>query len=208
MNVPFIACATACLIVCTSSVQAASSIDLSVTGTITPSACTPSLSGSGRVDYGKIPAKDLSVDRPTELPEATLKLSVNCDAETLFALHGRDNRRGSSIYSSLSEYYGLGLINGDQKLGAYRIGVYNPVADTAVYPLFSFDYGKTWLVNSSGSFMGHEYWNAFGLTPTPIALKNVTVDLRIATDIAPAKTLTLTEEVPLDGSTTLDVVYL
>ncbi len=209
MKPAFFACAAACLMTCTSALQAASSIDLSVTGVITPSACTPNLSDGGKVDFGKIAAKDLSVDRPTELPDVTLKLSVNCDAETLFALHGRDNRRGSSIYSALSEYYGLGLINGDQKLGAYRIGVYNPVADTAVYPLFSFDYGKTWLVNSSGSYMGHEYWNAFGLVmDTPIALKNVTVDLLIATTIAPARDLTLTQEVPLDGSATVDVVYL
>lgn len=186
---------------------AASSTDLSVKGSITPSACAPSLSEGGQVDFGKLAAKDLLIDRPTELAPFTLRLSVNCEADTLFALNARDNRQGSAHYSS-GQYYGLGMINGDQKLGSYGIGVFNPVADMPVYPLFSFDFGQTWIVNSSGSYMGHDYWNAFGDTPTPKALRNITVDLRITTSIAPARTLTLTEEVPLDGSATLDVVYL
>ncbi|MGB3123035.1 MAG: DUF1120 domain-containing protein [Pseudomonas sp.] len=186
---------------------AASSVDLSVTGAITPSACVPSLSEGGQVDFGKLAAKDLAVDRSTELPPVSLQLSVNCEAQTLFALNARDNRLGSAHFF-LSGNYGLGLINGGEKLGSYGIGVFNPVADTPVQPLFSFDHGETWLVNSSGSYMGHDYWNAFGDSPTPKALRNVTVELRISAYIAPARTLTLTEEVPLDGSATLDVVYL
>ena len=51
-------------------------------------------------------------------------------------------------------------------------------------------------------------WIACGDSPTPKALSSVTVDLRIDASIAPAKGLTLTSEVPLNGSATLDVVYL
>ncbi|MCF5720820.1 DUF1120 domain-containing protein [Pseudomonas syringae] len=191
----------------TSCVLAASSVDLTVKGMITPSACTPSLSQDGKVDYGKIPAKDLSLDKPTELPLSILQLSVNCEAPTLFALHTRDNRQGSSYYAHPNNY-GLGLINGDQKLGSYGIGVFNPVADIPVVPLISFDSGKTWLVNASGSYMEPGAWISFGDSPTPKALSNVTVDLRIDTSIAPASGLTLTAEVPLDGNATVDVVYL
>lgn len=186
---------------------AASSTDLTVKGSITPSACVPAMSQDGIVEYGKIPAKDLLIDRATFLPPVTLQLKVTCAAQTLFALNTRDNRLGTA-HVSQPYYYGLGLINGNQKLGKYEIGVFNPVADTLVYPLFSFDYGTTWIVNSFGSYMGHDYWNAFGDTPTPKALSSVTVDLRIATSIAPARGLTLAGEVPLDGSATLDVVYL
>lgn len=202
------ALAGALLIAHCATALAASSVDLSVTGIITPSACTPSLSNGGQVDFGKIAAKDLLVDTSTQLPPVTLTLSVNCEADTLFALNGKDNRRGTTPAFTADHYYGLGLINGDQKLGSYEIGVFNPVADTLVYPLFSFDQGKTWIMNSSGSYMGHDDWNAFGDTLTPKALRNVAVDLRISTRIAPAKNLTLTEEVPLDGNATLDVIYL
>ncbi|MGY2362922.1 DUF1120 domain-containing protein [Pseudomonas azotoformans] len=187
---------------------AASSVDVSVKGSITPSACTPSLSDGGVVDYGKIAVKDLSPTGTTLLPRVMLKLSVDCEARTLFALNGRDNRLGSSYFSAMDSIYGLGLVNGNEKLGGYGIGVFNPVADEPVVPLFSFDNGKNWLMNPSGSYMGHLNLNAFGDSPTPKPLRNVKVDLRISTEIAPIRTLTLTNEVPLDGSATLDMVYL
>lgn len=198
----------ALLIAHASMALSASAVDLSVKGAITPSACTPSLSDEGIVDYGKISAKDLAPDWTTPLPPVTLQLSVDCDASTLFALHGKDNRLGSSNFTTLNYMYGLGLVNGNEKLGAYLIGVFNPVADELVYPLYSADNGATWLVNSSGSYMGHRHWTAFGDSPAPKALRNIKVDLRIAAQIAPVSGLTLTDEVPLDGSATLDVVYL
>ncbi|WP_256590845.1 MULTISPECIES: DUF1120 domain-containing protein [unclassified Pseudomonas] len=40
--------------------MAASSVDLTVTGTITPAACMPSISNGGAIDLGKISAKDLN----------------------------------------------------------------------------------------------------------------------------------------------------
>lgn len=208
MNASLIALASAFVLIANGPLAlAASSTNLTVAGSITPSACVPTMSQDGIVEYGKIPAKDLHVDKSTFLPPVTLQLKVACAAQTLFALNTRDNRLGTA-HISQRYYYGLGLINGDQKLGKYEIGVFNPVADTLVYPLFSADYGTTWIMNSSGSYMGHDYWNAFGDTLTPKALSSVTVDLRIATSIAPARDLTLTGEVPLDGSATLDVVYL
>lgn len=187
---------------------AASSIELSVRGSITPSACAPSLSEGGQVDFGKIAVKDLAVVGSTKLPPVTLTLSVECEADTLFALIGKDNRRGTAQAWVPDHFYGLGLINGDEKLGSYEIGVFNPVADTLVYPLYSADQGQTWLINSFGSYMGHNHWSAFGDSTTPKALSHVTVDLRISAMIAPTNGLTLTEEVPLDGSATLDVIYL
>lgn len=95
---------------------AASSIDLAVKGTITPSACTPTLANGGVVDYGKISAKDLKVDSHTRLPSQKLQMTVDCEAATLFALAAKDNREGTE--SSLDYYnFGLGLINGSEKLG-------------------------------------------------------------------------------------------
>ncbi|WP_330220783.1 DUF1120 domain-containing protein [Pseudomonas frederiksbergensis] len=61
----FAALSTTALISLAPYALAASSTDLTVTGTITPSACTPSLSGNGVVDYGKISARDLNQDTST-----------------------------------------------------------------------------------------------------------------------------------------------
>ena len=186
---------------------AASSVDLKVQGSITPSACIHTLSQDGAVDYGKLPAKDLNVDRITVLAPVTLKLNIECEAPALFTLNARDNRLGSS-YLPLPNSYGLGLVNGDQQLGRYGVKVLNPVADSPVYPLISLDYGSSWIVNPSGSYLQHDALNAFGDSPTPKALQNVAVDLLVSTSIAPSKTLNLTGEVPLDGSATVELRYL
>ncbi|WP_419794639.1 DUF1120 domain-containing protein [Pseudomonas palleroniana] len=212
MKASFAALAGSVLLVTCPWALAASSVDLTVKGSITPSACVPTLSQDGTVDYGKIASKDLLVDNSTKLTPVTLQLNVSCEAATLFALNGKDNRLGSAHFF-LDHNYGLGLINGNEKLGSYSIDLLNPVSEVAVYPLFSSDQGQSWLMNSSGSYMGHRYWNAFSDTlgsgpHFPTALRSVTVDLSITTHIAPTRTLTLNEEVPLDGSASLDVLYL
>ena len=71
-------------IIASSNVHAASSVDLRVTGSITPSACVPQLSSGGLIDYGKISVKDLRWDKV--MPVQRLQLSVNCDAATFFAI--------------------------------------------------------------------------------------------------------------------------
>ncbi|PNA52870.1 hypothetical protein C1Y14_34105, partial [Pseudomonas sp. MPR-R5B] len=60
MKKPLAALATLVMLATSGAAVAASSVDLTVTGLITPTACTPSLSANGVVDHGKISAKDLS----------------------------------------------------------------------------------------------------------------------------------------------------
>ena len=103
-----------------SSAFAASSTDLTVTGIITPVACTPSLANGGVVDYGKRSAKDLQSDRPhSTWSGRSLQLTVNCDASTQFALKhlitGRHRKRLAPM-----RIFGLGLINTNEKLGFYQ----------------------------------------------------------------------------------------
>ncbi|MBO0491812.1 DUF1120 domain-containing protein [Pseudomonas sp. Marseille-Q1929] len=203
----------ACLLLAlTSGARAASSVDLSVAGKITPSACTPTLGEGAVIDYGKIPAKDLSADSSTWLPEITLQLRVSCAAATLFALRGNDNHAGTAHLDE--EYsYGMGLINGNEKVGRYMLTLRNPMSDTApVTTMTSTDNGQFWWSFPHGVFLVWHQLAAFGDTSSgvaaPIALVNVTADLHVAASIAPANGLTLDEEVRLDGSATLDVFYL
>lgn len=212
MNASFATLVAVALLGGTSCVLAASSVDLTVKGSITPSACVPNLTQGGTVDYGKIPAKDLSVDTPTEFAPVTLQLSIDCEAPTLFALNAKDNRFGSSLFPSLTWYYGLGYVNGTQKLGSYSLDLLNPVADSAVFPIHSFDQGQNWW-KFAGGMMRHTYWNSFSDTPgvgpfLPKALRAVTADLQIITFVAPSKDLPIAQEVPLDGSASLDLLYL
>ncbi|PRA28750.1 DUF1120 domain-containing protein [Pseudomonas poae] len=188
------------------SVFAASSVDLTVKGLITPSACTPSLSGGGVIDHGKISSKDLQADKSTLIGTHILILTVNCDAAILMAVHSIDNRLGSS---PLPSGFGLGWINGTQELGWYQLALLNPIADNvAVGTILSSDGGETWVDDN--------YWDrglymsvaAVTDASQPVAIKDLTVDLRVQTVIARTDGLDLSNEVPIDGSATLEVKYL
>lgn len=207
MNKQLTILATALLLGATTSVFAASSTDLTITGTITPAACTPSIAGGGVFDYGKIAAKDLNPDTATPLGAKILQLTVNCDAETLFAIMPVDNRAESSTFPTR---YGLGLVNGDEKLGNYALNFLNVIADTPSAILQSDNGGVSWSNGESGAIRPG-VWVAFGDSTGPSIpqpLQDVSVDLRVSPFIAATQNLTLTDDVQIDGSATLQIVYL
>ena len=209
MNKHLIAVASALLITGTAPAFAASTVDLTVKGIITPNACTPGLSGGGVIDHGKMSAKDLNTDRFTALPAASLQMTVTCDAPVLFAIKATDNRLGSGSGSD----FGLGLINGTQKLGFYTLNLGSatnpPVADgEVVQSIASFDNGTTW-----------ERYNSFehGLmlsvatladVSTPRPTQELVTEVNYNGFINRTDGLDLSNEVNIDGSATLEVLYL
>lgn len=198
----------AMLLAGSASTIAASSVDLTVTGVITPSACTPTLSNGGTVDHGKISAKDLKPDQPTWLTTQQLQLSVNCDAATLMAIETKDNRQGSSYVENDPEHFGLGLVNGTEKLGSMFMVLRSPVADgVQARAIFSEDSGSTWY---TGGNLATTYLFSVADTSTvaPIPVQQLTANLTVSSQIAPTNGLTLTNEVSIDGSVTMTVRYL
>lgn len=200
------ALSTLALIGMTPHAVAASSTDLTVTGSITPSACTPSLTENGNIDYGKISARDLNPTTSTNLEPRTIFLNVNCEAATRFALQGHDNRLGSSNQATS---FGLGKINGDQNLGRFVLAMASAVADGVGVQAIKSQDGQT-------GWVGHLFWNPgyyvsvadrADLT-TPIPVKDMEMELLISASISPANDLDLTHEVNLDGSATLEMKYL
>lgn len=185
---------------------AASSVDLTVKGTITPSACKPSLSNGGVYDIGKLSAKDLNSETFTRLERHTMQFEVSCEAPTLIALESKDNRHGSEFQDDGN--FGLGLINGTEKLGSFAVVMPNATADgVPVRVIESMDGGSTWVLGSTlwyGSIAS--VTNASSITPLPVQKLNIDMNLRPL--IAPTKDLTLTSEVPIDGSVTVTVRYL
>ncbi|MCR4539250.1 DUF1120 domain-containing protein [Pseudomonas sp. 18.1.10] len=198
-------------------VLAASNVELNVNGRITPAACTPALSGGGVVDHGKISRKDLNPGNvPTALPVATLRLSVECAAPTLIAIKSRDNRAGSSgeEFIGKRENFGLGLVDGDKKVGWYLLKTLNGQADGVDRPMIESDDGASW----SDATHPDLVWQVEGMRSVseragsdsaPLPLKAMSMDVRVETMIVRLQFLPpLGEDIPLDGSATLDVVYL
>ncbi|KRP44640.1 Protein of unknown function [Pseudomonas libanensis] len=188
------------------SVLAASATHLSVTGIITPSACSADLSKGGVVDHGKLAARDLSRHTPTTLQLALMILEVHCEAPTLFTLTALDNRAGSSAIDPA--LHGLGTINDEQMLGSVAFGVFEPVADkVAVNTIVSRDGGASW---ETSDYLGHAALTAFaapGMPNIPIALQHLYASLLAVTVIVPADQLPLLDEVPIDGHATLQIKY-
>ncbi|NWA32256.1 DUF1120 domain-containing protein [Pseudomonas sp. C6002] len=209
MNKHLIAVASALLITGTAPAFAASTVDLTVKGIITPNACTPSLSSGGVIDHGKMSAKDLNATQITLLPKVTLQMTVTCDAPVIFALKATDNRIGSGSGSG----FGLGFINGTQKLGSYSLTLgatgSPPQADgETVQAIGSFDNGVTW-----------ERWNSFETgtylsvatladASTPRATQQLVTPVAYSGYINRTDGLDLSNEVNIDGSTTIEVLYL
>ncbi|BDB17855.1 hypothetical protein cym2001_12200 [Pseudomonas sp. CYM-20-01] len=194
------------LAACAPATFAASNTDLSVTGTITPSSCTPSLSNDGVVDHGKLTGRDLDIDLPTRLQPGEMLLQVHCEGATHFTLTTVDNRSGTSAINPV--FHGLGMVNDDQMLGSVALGLFEPVADTApVQTIMSRDGGASW---GPSSYLGHAALTAFsaaGAPYTPIAITELSARLRAFTIIAPASGLTLLDELPIDGHATLQLKY-
>ena len=191
--------------------HAASIVDLNINGMITPSACAPSLSNGGVYDLGKIPAKSLNPDEPTLLPAHSLQLELTCQALTLVALKPRDNRAGSHFESDNPLKFGLGLVNGNEKLGSMALNIQAIVADgTEMRPIGSVGSSAEWsptpILSTTFLTSFTSNWGTPYLAPTSI--QHLIAQVLITPRIAPANTLTLTREVPIDGSATLELNYL
>jgi hypothetical protein len=206
MTTLFTAVTTSLILLGSASVYAASTVDLTVKGLIVPSACTPNMSSGGIIDHGKISAKDLREDNPTLIGSHVMTLVVVCDAPIQFALHSIDNRAGSSLMSS---DYGLGLINGTQKLGWFKLMLRNAVADGAhMQPIASSDGGNTWYSEKFWDAGLHMALATLDDATQPASIKELVTELVVDTSIARTDGLDLSNEVTLDGSATLEVKYL
>ncbi|WP_237885309.1 DUF1120 domain-containing protein [Pseudomonas sp. PGPR40] len=183
---------------------AASSTDLTVRGTITPSACTPSFPGGGDVDFGQIPAKDLNPTSWTRLPSNVKKLNVACDAPTAFALHTVDNRPNTTAHW----YFGMGLTPAGEKLGYYMLWIQNVVADgDSVRAIVSENQGVSWRHKNYAS--PKDYLSVSSAADTvPLVAENVSMDVEIRSWIARTDGLTLTDDITIDGSMTFEMKYL
>ncbi|OIN48573.1 hypothetical protein BLL37_24810 [Pseudomonas azotoformans] len=199
-----------------STVQAASTVELTVGGLITPMACTPALSGGGLIDFGKISQQDLNQATGTRLPLKSLTLTVSCNAPGRYALRMRDNRDGSAHVNS-EIYYGLGLDSAGNKIGVYSVK-FDPkqtVADAlpVTYGTESTTNGVAWRTSNSNpidigsrSLLG--FTDVAGSTAGPSAIQNLTSTLTLEAVINAKQNLDLSVETPMDGSATLEVVYL
>jgi len=197
-------------------VQAAPTVELRVTGVIRPSACTPTLGNSGVADYGTIPAKTLQPGQYKKLDVKQVSLSVTCDAAAKIALVVLDNRASSridgvvdSIRADAAYNFGLGSVAG-KNVGGYTMMLSGTsLADgQPVSTISSKDKGASW--SSNAGYLDHEgaYFSFAQSGATPVALKTLAATINVQAVLNKPENLPLNQDVPLDGSATIEIKYL
>lgn len=214
----------------------ADGVDLNVTGTFSPPACSVSLGGGGAVDFGDIKADTLKQDGYTTLAEKKLDITVSCNGATKVALHAINNRVGSmgagtkgdtaaepASWSPDGRYSVVGLgMDGKTKIGSYRVSIdgNSVIVDGNSMNILSRETtSKQWLYSPQTDLYNRHYADkmvSWGTTrvvgtsenSTVSAFKTMTAKLSVQAYMNKASELDLTKPVKLDGSTTLELVYL
>ena len=198
----FVALTTTALIGAAPFALAASKTDLTVKGIITPVACTPTFSGGGVINLGKISSKDLNQNSNTLVSTDPLTLTVNCSAPATFAINPIDNNPGTAI----GDLFGLGLTDDGEKLGFFYPKILRATADASQADPIESDDGITW-AKAAFAQPGYRLSVATTGNTDPIDATVVTMDLEVETYIARADELTLDNEVNIDGSATFEIIY-
>ena len=210
-------CVLSVLVCALSSAGVASAAELSVNGHIRPGgACSIALGNGGTFDLGTISRKDLkeAEENPLGPPSGlSISLGIHCQAPTKVALRMLDNRAGTST-SSVAWAFGLGAsggknvgwysvwvdrINGDGKPGLHQVRK-SPGSQAWEAPTVGWGWATrvSWL---------YSWADGYGQT-LPQAFQDVRGELQLFPYIAPAKDLDLSQEIAIDGSATMELVYL
>ncbi|WP_395313652.1 DUF1120 domain-containing protein [Enterobacter sp. ECC-219] len=208
--------------------NAASTAVLKVTGLLAVEACTPTLSGGGVVDYGRIHLSELSATTDNQLGTKDISLTINCpDAgakagwtitddsaasrATGVTITNGDAANGS--VSSADQSYGVGLA-GDVKIGAYSVytDVANVLADgVRVDPIFGAATTPTWAKSTTGIIKnGNAEMMTVAATGTtaPLAYSTAVFPLKVSLAIEDTTTLAITDDTNLSGQATITVKYI
>ncbi|MDA8486503.1 DUF1120 domain-containing protein [Pseudomonas resinovorans] len=204
--------------------MAANSADLRVTGTITPASCSIAMSGN-TFDLGTLDAGKLTEPNRNPLPRtAPGTLTIQCDAPTQVAFKTHDNRRASipTTLASTVFYYGLGFDAKNAPIGCYALVVLTPsirVDGQEGNIKWSTTEGANWGINSINGLDNLSPYSEINeiysldaasnpnhLPPTPAT--SMSMDIAVDAYIEAVDTLDTTQEIAIDGSTTIELIYL
>lgn len=190
----------------------AQSAELTIIGNLLPGACNTVLEGGGVVDLGTTLLEKLNPNEETSLGSAMVPMNVTCQIPVRFAFMGIDNTGDSA---SSATRYGLGLSPDGERIGGAVISFKEPSSDgSPVHYTRSEDGGQQWEPsgNAGSTWLGKQSINGFstasGATTGPDPLSSLQVILKVRTYIQPANELTIDDNVPINGSATVDLIYL
>lgn len=181
-----------------------------------PAACRPTLAGNANVNFGRIGVGELQRESVTTFSRQTV-LEVDCDAPTRFAIRAVDNRAGSvsdQLSAAAPTLFGIGRTAAGQALGGFtaRLGAGIGRDGSSAYPLLGDASAQTWRPDPAGLLRNDGQPTSLGRQSTsaaaPGAWSGLSLPLTVELHLAPARGLDLRQETPIDGSATLEIIYL
>jgi type 1 fimbria pilin len=199
---------------------AGTSATMTISGIVTPSACSIALTGGGTLDFGPVHVDVLPSSGTYTMTPKTIDTVVDCqDTEQAVAISFVDNRKDSVATHSdegtdANTAFGLGTAD-SKNIGSYGIKISQVTAESTAGSLLS-STGKAmtdaWGALSSDTFINN------GTTPqyitytdtsgtAPVAKKNYTFTLQVTPSVSSdMKAITSTAE--FDGNTTINIDYM
>ncbi|MEK7891185.1 DUF1120 domain-containing protein [Burkholderia contaminans] len=186
--------------------------DLSVTGRIQSGACNLTLSNGGTIDLGTISRKDLKESEETFLARPTVTLAIDCQTPAKVAIKAINNREAVVDQWGMARY-GLGPA-GSKSQSSFYFLPYNRFGDgKPLLQLYSENGGQSW--QAIGPANTAHWMNPSSLTAwaeegesLPQAFRTIRSALIVPIYVPAARDLDLSQEINLDGSATLELVYL
>lgn len=219
--------APASLLLLCATAQAAETAELTVTGRILPPVCTINLASS-TIAYGTLPVSKLNAAAPTAItpwmggttPSNTLNIS--CDAPAQIAVQLLDNRAataapgviGSALTASATEIFGLGQDGAATNVGAYSVTATDAGAmvNGIKGKVITSNDGTAWTNGSNVLFSNQSgwlmTWTAAASPAAPEPVRTIAQGLNINAAVMGTDTLDTSAPVSLDGSLTIELVYL
>ncbi|WP_422422272.1 DUF1120 domain-containing protein [Pseudomonas sp. GZD-222] len=202
----------AALGVASANALAADSAVLSISGTIMPAACVPSLS-SPTVDFGTLRASDVlaaAAGGNYSLPDKSLTLTLTCGAPTSVALFPIDNRTPSKLPNT-SYTNGLGEAPDGKAIGYYKLKFTQVWGDGEVQQLTVRGPSGSWGASQDNLLRTltdtlYGISSKAGESPGSYRVQSYHFDLTTVI-VSPSK-LPLDAAVNLDGNMTFELRYL
>jgi hypothetical protein len=208
-----------------SAAHAAVTTELRVIGRIVPAACTMDLTRAD-VNYGTIALDSLNAATSTAItpsmsgvdPETTL--NIVCDAPAQIAMNITDNRSstvdnsviGDLISATAADTFGMGADSAGTNIGAFTITGNGTTVDGAAGKAIESTDGSNWtspalarVQNTTGWLMS---WTPAASADVPEPVQNVAQVLKLNAAVVSSDNLETSVPVNLDGSVTMELVYL
>jgi type 1 fimbria pilin len=193
-------------------VQAATpSAELKVKGTIGIPTCTIDAPDGGIYNVGEISSANVKTGTAvTELASISKTWTVTCDSVTYLSLTAIDNRKASVSDATGIHNFGLGLVNGNGKIGFYKTTMSHATVDGENSLLYFIDANNILQGGHSLETLRDNYrfgWSVNTTTAKPG--KVFSADFTVTPTLAGSATMggAITENINIDGSATMNFAF-